>query len=86
MPVVLSLEIIKERGFNSDLTGNIIDIVLFRVLHIGMDYRNSLFHVVFQYPQKTYFFNIWFSKKRAKDYFFGARNTDTYTMYALGNY
>lgn len=82
--MVLSLEVFKETGFNSDLTGNFFDIVLFNRFHFGINYHNYLFHFVFQKPKKTYFFDIWFSKKRFKDYFSGCYNSPTYTKYIFG--
>jgi hypothetical protein len=84
--MIFSLEVFKEKGFNPDLTGNIVDLVLFRIFHLGLDYKNYLFHLVFQYPNKTYFLNIWFSKKRAKDYFYRLENSTTYTKHILGSY
>jgi hypothetical protein len=84
--MVTSVEIFEEKGFNSDLTGNIFDIVLFRNFHVGVCYSNLLLHFIFQNKNKTLFFNIWFSKKRAKSYLSNLRNSENYKKYVMGSY
>jgi hypothetical protein len=75
-----TLEIFKERYFNSDLTGNTFDIVLGKTFHFGLDYSNSskLVHIVFQTKERTYFLGIWFNKSSFEEYFQGYRLTETY--------
>lgn len=82
--MIASIEIFKEKGFNSDLTGNFFDFVFFNSYHIGLGYRNFLLHFIFQTKNKTLFFNIWFSKKRARDYFKNCPENSSYKKHILG--
>ncbi len=82
--MLASLEIFKEGGFTSDLTGNFFDIVIFKGYHFGFYYKNKLLHFVIQNPKKTYFFGIWFSKKRAIDYFKSTSESSSYKKHILG--
>jgi len=84
--LVTSVEIFKEKGFNSDLTGNFFDIVIFNNFHLGIGYRNFLLHFVFQTKNKTFFINFFFSKKRAKDYLTNSDNSENYKKYVIGSY
>lgn len=81
----VSLEIFKEKGLNTDLVGNFFDILLLEEFHFGFGYVDKLLHFKIQTPSKTYFFDIWFNKKRFKEYFTDSSNTNKYLKYTLLN-
>ena len=80
-----TLEIFIEDGFNCELSGNILDIVLFRFFHFGVDYSKSskLLHIVIQNYKKTYFIGFWFDKKHFSDYFSYYKDSKNYKTFFL---
>ena len=79
--MIFSIETFKEKGLNLDLTGNDFDIVLFQKYHFGIyngAKKNKLISIYLQNSSKTYMLGLWLSNLRAKSYFKGWNDSDTY--------